>query len=70
LIRLIQQARRDADLEVSDRVALSITGGQAWIDAADAHRTMVMDETLALELHLDVSPTDGGEPVITVHRVG
>ena len=70
LIRLIQQARRDADLEVSDRVALSITGGQAWIDAANAHRTMVMDETLALELDLVVSTTDGGEPVITVHRVG
>ena len=70
LIRLVQQARREADLEVSDRVALSITGGQAWIDAATAHRTMVMDETLALELDLEVSPTDGDEPVISVHRVG
>ncbi|MET0663032.1 MAG: isoleucine--tRNA ligase [Ilumatobacteraceae bacterium] len=70
LIRLVQQARRDADLAVSDRVALSITGGQRWIDAASAHRTMVMDETLALELDLAVSPVDGDEPVISVHRVG
>ncbi len=70
LIRLVQQARREADLAVSDRVALSITGGRAWIDAATAHRTMVMDETLALELDLDVSPTDDDEPVISVHRVG
>jgi isoleucyl-tRNA synthetase len=70
LIRLVQQARRDADLAVSDRVALSISGGQRWVDAATAHRTMVMDETLALELDLEVSPTDGDEPVITVHRVG
>ena len=38
--------------------------------AATAHRTMVMDETLARELDLEVSAADGGAPVITVHRVG
>ncbi len=70
LIRLIQQARRDADLEVSDRIALSISADPVWIDAATAHRTMVMDETLALELDLEVSATSSGEPLIAVHRVG
>ena len=35
---------------------------RAWIEAVDAHRAMVMDETLSVELDLDVSPTDDDEP--------
>ncbi len=38
LVRSIQQARREADLDVSDRISLSITAPQAWIDAVDTHR--------------------------------
>ena len=70
LVRLVQQARRDADLQVSDRVALSIAGSHTWIDAATEHREMVMAETLALELDTEVSSQTGDEPLITVRRVG
>ena len=38
LVRLVQQARRDADLDVSDRIALSITGGQR-VDRCGRRRT-------------------------------
>ena len=36
LIRLVQQARRDADLAVTDRIELAITADDVWIDAVDA----------------------------------
>ena len=35
LVRLIQQARRDADLDVSDRIDLGMTATPAWIEAVD-----------------------------------
>ncbi len=47
LVRAIQQARRDAGLDVSDRVALAIAAPAATIEAFEAHRQLVMGETLA-----------------------
>ena len=49
LIRRIQQARRDAGLDVSDRIALEVTGPTETIDAFESHRDLVMTETLALD---------------------
>jgi isoleucyl-tRNA synthetase len=49
-IRLIQQARKDAGLDVSDRIKLSVTGAASVLAAVAAHRELVMAETLALEL--------------------
>ena len=49
-IRLIQQARKDAGLDVSDRIKLSVTGSASVLAAVAAHRELVMGETLALEL--------------------
>ncbi|MFN3254628.1 MAG: isoleucine--tRNA ligase [Ilumatobacter sp.] len=46
LIRLVQQARRDADLHVSDRIELSVTANPAWLESLAAHRDLVMAETL------------------------
>jgi isoleucyl-tRNA synthetase len=68
LIRLIQQARRDADLAVTDRIHLTISADADWIDAARAHRDLIAGETLATAVALD----DGGSdtPEITVRRAG
>ncbi len=69
LIRLIQQARRDSGLDVSDRIELSVAASTSWIDALDAHRQMIADETLATKV--STALTDGGgdpEPVIEVAR--
>ena len=49
-IRLIQQARKDAGLDVSDRIKLSVSGSANVLAAVAAHRDLVMGETLALEL--------------------
>jgi isoleucyl-tRNA synthetase len=68
LIRLVQQARRDADFAVTDRIALAITADADWIDAADAHHDLIAAETLATSIDLDAGGSD--TPDISVHRAG
>ena len=46
LIRSIQDARKQADLQVSDRIALEITGSTGVLEALEAYRQEIMDETL------------------------
>ena len=67
LIRQVQQARRDADLDVSDRIRLTVAGPAAIVDAFDAHRELVMGETLADEASVTVAD---GEVAIVVERAG
>ena len=47
LVRAVQQARRDAGLDVSDRIALTVTGPADVLDAARTHEELVARETLA-----------------------
>jgi isoleucyl-tRNA synthetase len=47
LVRTVQEARKQAGLEVSDRIVLRVTGSDAVEDAVAAHRDFLMDETLA-----------------------
>ncbi|MEO0479195.1 MAG: isoleucine--tRNA ligase [Planctomycetota bacterium] len=46
LIRAIQQARKDADFQVSDRIALQFSCDDALAAAFDSHRQTVMEQTL------------------------
>ncbi|MDP4834965.1 MAG: DUF5915 domain-containing protein, partial [Ilumatobacteraceae bacterium] len=50
VIRLVQQARRDADLHVSDRIRLTLGAPEDVAAAVQAHAAMVQSETLAREL--------------------
>ena len=50
VIRVVQQARRDAGLDVSDRIALTVSGSGAVVAAVEAHRDFVAAETLATSL--------------------
>ena len=50
LVRAVQTARKEAGLEVSDRIALGIAGGEAVAAALEAHGDFIKDETLALSL--------------------
>ena len=47
LVRAVQQARRDAGLDVTDRIALTVTGPAEVLDAARTHEELVARETLA-----------------------
>ena len=49
VIRAVQQARRDAGLEVSDRISLTITGSQPVWEATATHQNLVVEETLAAQ---------------------
>ncbi|GAA1142735.1 isoleucine--tRNA ligase [Nocardioides aquiterrae] len=66
LVRQVQQARRDAGLEVSDRIALTIAGPDEVVAAATTHRDLIAGETLATSY--DVVPADGPEPTVTVTK--
>ncbi|MEZ5295715.1 MAG: class I tRNA ligase family protein [Ilumatobacteraceae bacterium] len=63
LVRKVQQARRDADLDISDRIVLTVVGSADEVEAFETHRELVMSETLTVESSATV-----GEPSITVAR--
>ena len=50
LVRVIQQARREKGLDVSDRIRLTIDAPEAVVAAARAHEALVRSETLAVEV--------------------
>jgi len=62
LVRAVQQARRDAGLDVSDRIALTIGGSAAVQDAARAHESLIAGETLATSYAV-VDANGEGTPV-------
>jgi isoleucyl-tRNA synthetase len=47
LVRTVQEARKQAGLEVSDRIVLRVTGSKSVENAVTAYRDFLMDETLA-----------------------
>jgi isoleucyl-tRNA synthetase len=48
VVRVVQQARREAGLEVSDRIRLTLSAGPEVTAAVEAHRDFVAQETLAV----------------------
>ncbi len=62
VVRLVQQARRDAGLHVSDRIRLTVAAdGPVW-EALVTHQNLVVDETLAQQFgssgQADVLPAE------------
>jgi len=47
LVRMIQQARKDADLNVSDRIDLHLDAPESIADALKTHANYVMEQTLS-----------------------
>ena len=66
LVRAVQQARRDAGLEVSDRIVLTIAASADVADAARAHQDLIAAETLATSVAVEVSDVE--HPVIELQR--
>ncbi len=52
VVRAVQQARKDAGLDVSDRIRLEIEGDGIAVLAMREHRDLIAGETLAVELEL------------------
>jgi isoleucyl-tRNA synthetase len=50
IVHAVQNARKSAGLAVEDRIELSLSGDEALIDAAKAHRDYLSGETLAVTL--------------------
>ncbi|NYE94511.1 isoleucyl-tRNA synthetase [Psychromicrobium silvestre] len=65
MVRSIQQARKDADLQVSDRIVTTVSAPQSVVDALEANAELVRSETLSARLEL--VPGDE-EIVVTVAR--
>ncbi|MGC7100493.1 isoleucine--tRNA ligase [Amycolatopsis lurida] len=53
LVRVVQQARRDAGLEVADRIALVVDAPAEVVEAAKAHEEFIAGETLATSVAYD-----------------
>ncbi|MFF5292957.1 isoleucine--tRNA ligase [Paractinoplanes globisporus] len=76
VIRVVQQARRDAGLDVSDRIALTVSATEAVQLAVGAHRDFVAGETLATSVGFAAAGApgfagevgDGEEITVTVSR--
>ena len=66
LVRAVQQARRDAGLDVSDRIALTIGGSAEVLAAARTHEQLITSETLATSYEL--VDAAGSEPAVTVAK--
>jgi isoleucyl-tRNA synthetase len=64
LVRSVQQARREAGLAVSDRIALTISGPGDVLAAARTHEALVAGETLATS----VAYEEAAEPGVSVSR--
>ena len=62
IVHAVQGARRDAGLEVTDRITLTLDGDEALVAAARRHEGYIAGETLATAVGYE--STDGsGEPV-------
>jgi isoleucyl-tRNA synthetase len=77
VVRLIQQARRDAGLEVSDRITLTLDAPEPVVDAVSEHETFVAGEVLATSVRYGPVPeptlvgtvSDGHEVRVLVTRL-
>jgi isoleucyl-tRNA synthetase len=67
MVRAIQQARKDAGLNVSDRIRTSVTARQNVVDALLANADLVKGETLTVDL--TARPADDAEPAVSVEKV-
>ncbi|MGI8429194.1 MAG: isoleucine--tRNA ligase [Solirubrobacteraceae bacterium] len=61
IVHAVQAARRDAGLEVSDRIVLTLDGDPELIDAGRTHEPYLARETLAVQVSYE--SLDGSEPV-------
>ena len=60
VVHAVQNARKDAGLEIEDRIELTLSGDDRLLDVVRQHQDYVAGETLAIRLELDGAAADGG----------
>ncbi|MGH2992800.1 MAG: isoleucine--tRNA ligase [Solirubrobacterales bacterium] len=75
VVHAVQNTRREAGLEVTDRIALRLGGDPELLDAARAHEGYVAGETLATSVSYDAEGSagtqiEGRDLVITASKAG
>jgi len=70
LIRVIQQERKNAGLDVSDRISLTLDGDESVAQAFEVHRELITSETLATHAQWGEVAGDGHPVGDTTVRVG
>ena len=76
IVRSVQNARKDAGLDVSDRIALALGGDEELLAAAREHERYIADEVLATSVSYDLGASgeaariDGRDLYIAVQRAG
>ena len=58
VISRVQRMRKEAALDVSDRIRLYISGDAPVLEAAETHRDWIADEVLATELSVGAAPQE------------
>ena len=61
IVHAVQAARRDAGLEVTDRIVLTLDGDEELLEAARAHQDYIAGETLATQVSYE--SLNGAAPV-------
>jgi isoleucyl-tRNA synthetase len=80
VVHAVQNARKEAGLQVEDRIELSLSGDAALVQAVRSHADYISGETLATTLELDgkspgdahtgTARIDGSEVAIALRRAG
>jgi isoleucyl-tRNA synthetase len=73
IVHAVQNARKEAGLEITDRIALSLGGDEELLEAAQAHEPYLAGEVLATQVAYDAADggtvkLDGRELQITLSR--
>jgi isoleucyl-tRNA synthetase len=70
LVSRVQRFRKESALQVSDRIALWVAGPPALLDAVEAYRGWICDETLTLQLHIGATVHPDAPPGTTADLDG
>jgi isoleucyl-tRNA synthetase len=63
IVHAVQNARKNAGLEITDRIELALSGDPELLEAARTHTAYIADEVLATGVELDGDQGPGGEAV-------
>lgn len=66
IVHAVQLARRDAGLDISDRIVLMLDGDELLLDVARVHEAYISGEVLAVAVHYSANGDDAGGQVASI----